>query len=126
MIYLAVALGGALGALSRFGIGQWLADSGYAHLHPATFLVNVIGALLIGILFIGAERFTLSEPARLGISVGFLGAFTTFSAFSLDTVTLLQNAAYLKASLNIGLNLFASIGATFIGFLLVRNLAPMA
>ena len=42
MIYLAVALGGALGALSRFGIGQWLADSGYAHLHPATFLVNVI------------------------------------------------------------------------------------
>ena len=65
MIYLAVAVGGALGALSRFGIGQWLADSGYAHLHPATFLVNVIGALLIGIQFIGAERFTLSEPARL-------------------------------------------------------------
>ena len=53
MIYLAVAMGGALGALSRFGIGQWLADSGYAHLHPATFLVNVIGALLIVILFIG-------------------------------------------------------------------------
>ena len=53
MIYLAVAVGGALGALSRFGIGQWLADSGYAHLHPATFLVNVIGALLIGILFVG-------------------------------------------------------------------------
>ena len=81
MIYLAVALGGALGALSRFGIGQWLADSGYAHLHPATFLVNVIGALLIGILFVGAERFTLSEPARLGMSVGFLGHLPRFQRF---------------------------------------------
>ena len=53
MIYLAVAIGGALGALSRFGMGQWLADSGYAHLNPATFLVNVIGAPLIVILFVG-------------------------------------------------------------------------
>ena len=97
MIYLAVALGGALGALSRFGIGQWLADSGYAHLHPATFLVNVIGALLIGILFVGAERFTLSEPARLGISVGFLGAFTTFSAFSLQLLTDIQEGQVLRA-----------------------------
>ena len=77
MIYLAVALGGALGALSRFRVGQWLADSGYAHLHLATFSVNVVGSLLIGIVFIWAERFNLSEAARLGISVGFLGAFTT-------------------------------------------------
>ena len=53
-------------------------DSGYAHLHPATFLVNVIGALLFGVLFIGADRFTLAEPARLGMSVGLLDAFTTF------------------------------------------------
>ena len=97
MIYLAVALGGALGALSRFGIGQWLANSGYAHLHPATFLVNVIGALLIGILFVGAERFTLSEPARLGISVGFLGALTTFSAFSLQLLTDIQEGQVLRA-----------------------------
>ena len=55
-------------------------DSGYAHLHPATFLVNVIGALLFGVLFIWADRFTLAEPAKLGMSVGLLGAFTTFSA----------------------------------------------
>ena len=87
MIYLAGALGGALGALSRFGMGQWLADSGYAHLHLATLLVNLIGALLIGVLFVGADRFTLSEPARLGMSVGFLGAFTSFSAFSLQVLT---------------------------------------
>ena len=55
MIYLAGALGGALGALSRFGMGQWLADSGYAHLNLATLLVNLIGALLIGVLFVVAD-----------------------------------------------------------------------
>ena len=98
MIYLAVALGGALGAVSRFGIAQWLTDSGYAHLHPATFLVNVIGSLLIGVLFVGAERFTLSEAARLGMSVGFLGAFTTFSAFSLQLLTDIQEGQVLRAA----------------------------
>ena len=82
MIYLAVALGGALGALSRFGVGEWLADSCYAHLQPATFLVNVTGPLLVDALFIEAGFSTLSERARLGMSVGFSGSVTTFSAFS--------------------------------------------
>ena len=84
---------GALGASSRFGMGQWLADSGYAHLHPATFLY-VIGALLIGILFVGAERFTLSEPARLGMSVGFLGAFTTFLRFHCNFSRIFRKVRY--------------------------------
>jgi CrcB protein len=113
VIYLAVALGGALGALSRFGVGQWLADSGCAHLHPATFLVNVVGSLLIGVLFVGAERFTLSEPARLGISVGFLGAFTTFSAFSLQLLTDIQEGQVVRAvfygSVTVGLCLISCL-----------------
>ncbi len=99
MIYFAVALGGALGALSRFGVGQWLGDSGYVYLHPATFLVNVTGSLFIGLLYVGAERYTLSEPARLGMSVGFLGAFTTFSAFSFQLLTDIQEGQILRAVL---------------------------
>ena len=122
MIYLAVAIGGALGALSRFGMGQWLADSGYAHLHPATFLVNVIGALLIGILFVGAERFTLSEPARLGMSVGFLGAFTTFSAFSLQLLTDMQEGEVLRAaSYGLGYNMLCLI-SFLVGMELARSI----
>ena len=121
MIYLAVALGGALGALSRFGIGQWLADSGYAHLHPATFLVNVIGALLIGILFIAAERFTLSEPARLGISVGFLGAFTTFSAFSLQLLTDIQEGQALRAVSYAAATVFLCLISCLVGMELARS-----
>ena len=121
MIYLAVAMGGALGALSRFGIGQWLADSGYAHLHPATFLVNVIGALLIGVLFIGAERFTLSEPARLGMSVGFLGAFTTFSAFSLQLLTDIQEGQVLRAVSYAAATVFLCVISCSVGMELARS-----
>ena len=122
MIYLAVAMGGALGALSRFGIGQWLADSGYAHLHPATFLVNVIGALLIGILFVGAERYTLSEPARLGMSVGFLGAFTTFSAFSLQLLTHIQEGEVLRAVSYAAATVFLCLISRLVGVELARSI----
>ena len=122
MIYLAVAMGGALDALSRFGIGQWLADSGYAHLHPATFLVNVIGALLIGILFVGAERFTLSEPARLGMSVGFLGAFTTFSAFSLQLLTDIQEGEVLRAVSYAAATVFLCLISCLVGVELARSI----
>ena len=121
MIYLAGALGGALGALSRFGMGQWLADSGYAHLHLATLLVNLIGALLIGILFIGAERFTLSEPARLGISVGFLGAFTTFSAFSLQLLTDIQEGQVLRAVSYAAATVFLCLISCLVGMELARS-----
>ena len=122
MIYLAVAIGGALGALSRFGMGQWLADSGYAHLHPATFLVNVIGALIIGILFVGAERFTLSEPARLGMSVGFLGAFTTFSAFSLQLLTDMQEGEVLRAASYAAATVFLCLISCLVGVELAKSI----
>ena len=122
MIYLAVAIGGALGALSRFGMGQWLADSGYAHLHPATFLVNVIGALLIGILFVGAERFTLSEPARLGMSVGFLGAFTTFSAFSLQLLTDIQEGEVLRVVSYAAATVFLCLISCLVGVELAKSI----
>ena len=122
MIYLAVAIGGALGALSRFGMGQWLADSGYAHLHPATFLVNVIGALLIGILFVGAERYTLSEPARLGMSVGFLGAFTTFSAFSLQLLMDMQEGEVLRAASYAAATVFLCLISCLVGVELAKSI----
>ena len=122
MIYLAVAIGGALGSFSRFGMGQWLADSGYAHLHPATFLVNVIGALLIGILFVGAERFTLSEPARFGMSVGFLGAFTTFSAFSLQLLTDMQEGEVLRAASYAAATVFLCLISCLVGVELAKSI----
>ena len=128
MLLVAIAAGGALGAISRYLVQQLFLIWFGSEFPWGTLVANVSGCLLIGILIgvwsnTGAE---MSQEMRAFVVIGFLGAFTTFSAFSLDTVTLLQNTAYLKASLNIGLNLFASIGATFVGFLLARNLAPIA
>lgn len=116
-----MALGVALGALSRFGIGQWLADSGYTHLHSATFLVNVIDALLIGVLFIGAERFTLSEPARLAMSVGFLGAITTFCAFSLQLLTDIQEGRVLRPVFCSSATVFLCLISCLVGMELARS-----
>ena len=98
-----------------------MADSGYAHLHPATFRVNVIGPLLIDILFVGAERFTLSEPARLGMSVGFLGAFTTFSAFSLQLLTDIQEGQVLRAMPYAAATVFLCLISCLVGMELARS-----
>ena len=121
MIYLAVAVGGGLGAMARFGVGQWLAGSGYAHFHPATLLVNVLGSLLIGLVFVGAERFSLSETARVGLSVGFLGAFTTFSAFSLQLLTDIQDGQVLRAAVYAAATVFLCLISCLVGMELARS-----
>ena len=84
--------------------------------------MNVIGALLIGILFVGAERYTLSEPARLGMSVGFLGAFTTFSAFSLQLLTDIQEGQVLRAVSYATATVFLCLISCLVGVGLARSI----
>jgi len=121
VIYLAVALGGALGALARFGVGNWVIGLGSGHLHMATFSVNVLGSLFIGLVFVGAERLNLPEAARLGISVGFLGAFTTFSAFSLELLADLQEGQVVRAVLYASLTVFLCLISCLAGVELARS-----
>ena len=121
MIYFAIALGGACGALSRFAVGQWVAGLGYAHLNLATFSVNVLGSLLIGLAYVGAERLNLSEPVRLSISVGFLGAFTTFSAFSIELLSEIQEGHLARAAIYASLTLFLCLISCFTGIELARS-----
>ena len=119
----AIAAGGAFGAIMRFwvsgGIYAWLGrDFPYG-----TLSVNVIGSFFIGIAFILlSERLTLGAEVRSFVMIGFLGAFTTFSTFSIETLFLLQEGLLIKAAANILTNILFCIMATWGGMILARSL----
>jgi CrcB protein len=119
---LVIALGGALGTLSRYGLGAWISSKWNQGFPLHTFLINVSGAFLLGflnILFI--ERLTISPLWRLGIGVGFLGAFTTFSTFGFEVISLLEGGSFFTA----GLYTFLSILVGFTGVALGVGLARL-
>lgn len=118
----AVALGGALGSLARHGLGLWL--RAVAQGWPwATLLVNGLGGLLMGLLVSLASTRALPELWRLALTTGVLGGFTTFSAFSIETLELARRGLT-PAVLNIGLNLLLALGGCALGLRLGRWLAP--
>jgi CrcB protein len=91
MPYLAVAIGGALGAMARFWVYNAFLKMTGDRWPWATFTVNVLGSFLIGIFFVMVvEKSELAPEVRSVLLVGFLGAFTTFSTFSLDAFSLFQ------------------------------------
>jgi len=120
---LAVAIGGAAGALLRF----WTATGLHALLGRdfpyGTLTVNAVGSFAIGtlsVLFL--ERLSLAPEVRLMVLVGVLGAFTTFSTFSLETLTLLEEGRPLAAGANVLLNVTLCLIATWAGLVLARQL----
>lgn len=117
-----IALGGALGAIARYlsskGIYQ-IFGTGFPY---GTLVVNVVGSFIIGLLMIVfIERFNFNPLWRGFFIVGFLGAFTTFSSFSYETLTLFENGMLVSAGLNIILNLGLCLVAVFAGVLLGRS-----
>ena len=119
-IYLLVALGGAGGASLRFFISQlmlnWL-GKGFPF---ATLAVNISGSLVMGILYALIEQGIIEVGVyRTLIGIGFLGAFTTFSTFSLDTLLLIQQGDIFKAMINIVLNVTLCLLAAAIGMFIV-------
>ena len=123
---LLVGLAGALGAMSRYGVGMLAERTLGTHFAFGTLLVNVAGCLLLGFL-LELERGTdlVSHPLRLIVAVGFLGAFTTFSTFGYETLRYLQNGASHLALLNISANLVLGLGAVWLGFLGARSIYPV-
>ncbi len=120
---LAIAAGGAVGALLRY----WVSSGTHALLGRGfpygTLVVNVLGSFAIGFLFVlFLERMTLSGEWRAGILVGVIGAFTTFSTFSIETLNLLEEGAHLKASLNVALSVALCLAGAWFGLLLGRTL----
>lgn len=120
-----VALGGALGASLRYlmaGVTHGLL--GYAF-PCGTLLVNVLGSLLIGYLVVLLpDHGSHASMLRLLLITGLLGGFTTYSAFSIETFTLLQEGQLLKAGLNIVLTVLTCLLAVWLGFILAKALHP--
>jgi CrcB protein len=116
-----VATGGAAGALARYGVNLWMAVAGRTDFPYATLTVNALGSLVAGILFVLYIQVHASHGGwRLFAMVGFLGAFTTFSAFSVDTLLLLSAGHWRGACLNVVLNLALSLGLCGLGMSLTR------
>ncbi len=119
MQWLAVAFGGALGAMGRFAINAALVPLFGSRLPMSTLVVNVVGSALMGLCYVLIiERGVLPAEFRNLLMVGFLGAFTTFSSFSLDTLALWQNGQPVLAAayvvLSVVLCLMGTLGAIFL------------
>lgn len=120
---LAIAAGGAVGALLRFWGANWvyaLLGRGFPY---GTMAVNLLGSLAMGFCYAWlVERASLGPEWRALVMVGFLGAFTTFSTFSIETMNLIEGGALLKAMLNMVLSVVLCVTAAWLGLLVGRQL----
>lgn len=119
--FLAIAIGGGLGSVARFVVSREMENLLGSYLPYGTLTVNVAGSLALGwFATIILDRPEISITLRLGLTVGFLGAFTTFSTFSYESLQLLLNGAVWRALFNVSLNAAASIGMCYAGIQMAR------
>ena len=122
--YLLVGIGGALGAMARYGVGT--AITAPANGFPlATFLINITGSLAMGLLIGILARTTpqYQNEIRLFVAVGVFGGFTTFSSFSLDAITLIERGDFVLATAYIVGSVVISLVGLYVGLVATRVLA---
>ena len=120
-----IALGGAVGAVSRYLVSGWVTSLLDTTLPWGTFVVNVLGSFLLGFLFRTVEVSLVSPEMRAMLAIGLLGAFTTFSTFSLEAVALVQEGAWLRASSYVLGSVFLGIAGVLVGISLASTLIQM-
>ncbi len=116
-----LAVAGALGTLSRYGVSRSTHALFGDHFPFGTLMVNVLGCLILGFIMpwlLAHDQ--IPKHMQMGLTFGFLGAFTTFSAFGYDTVRLFQDGAWTASAVNLLANLILGFMAIVAGFLLQR------
>lgn len=112
MNFLLVGLGGFLGAVSRYGVSLFLLSFGSSQFPFATFFVNTLGSITLGMIFFKTINF--NDPFYLFLAVGFLGAFTTFSTFSLENMQMIENGRVAEAVTYTALSVICCVGGVYI------------
>lgn len=120
--FLVVGLGGALGAMARYGVSLAVATFWRRDFPLATMVANVTGCFILGLLgTLAAERIPIDPLLRLLIMTGFVGAYTTFSTFEYETQRLVEVGAMWPALLNVVLSIVAGFAAVQLGVMLARR-----
>ncbi len=120
---LLVGLGGFLGSAARYLVAVLLAGYASTAFPLATFIINVAGCFLVGVLFAISDRGNILTPEwRIFLTTGFCGGFTTFSTFSYESIRLLQDGEFLYLALNVLLSFVVGFVATYLGILIIRSL----
>jgi CrcB protein len=120
-LLLSVGIGGFVGAILRFSISTWVGKATTTAFPWGTLSVNILGSFFIGFLFLYFQHSNFSPTQKALLITGLLGALTTFSTFSLDTVLLMEKELYIRAFTNVLLNLVFSIGATLFGLWIFKR-----
>src|SRR3990172_2073762 len=111
-----VGIGGFLGAIARYLIGGWIMGSGRFAFPWGTLVINVTGSFVLGLFFaLAIERYGIDGFWRPFFAIGFLGAYTTFSTFSLETMNLVESGSFLLATLNVLASAVFSIAGAMVG-----------
>jgi len=120
-LLLSIGIGGFIGAILRFSISDLVGKATTTAFPFGTLSVNILGSFIIGFLFLYFQQINLSPTQKALFITGMLGALTTFSTFSLDTVLLIEKEFYMKAFSNVALNVVFSIGATMLGMMVFKR-----
>jgi len=115
MLLMVIALGGALGAVARYGISGWVQGWMNTTFPLGTLVVNVTGSFLLGLSLYLLESTAPTTEMRSFVTIGFLGAFTTFSTFSYEAVVLLQGGEWARGGLYVGGSLVLGLAGLLMG-----------